>query len=143
METITKEIKAKYFALYYGLPVIRWNQWNNEVPNGRVTMNIPMQGGNFTVDEGWYLELTPLEQISDEDAIWFCKKNNFNYDNSLLDSKSSYNLEELRNDINHLMNDLDFPIKTHQYLQSKGYALSYLDYSVSDLVELNVIKLKK
>ena len=29
-----------------------------------------------------------------------------------------------------------------QYLQSKGYALPYLDYSVEDLVELGVYKLK-
>jgi hypothetical protein len=32
-------------------------------------------------------------------------------------------------------------VKSYQYLQSKGYALPYLDYSVEDLVELGVYKL--
>ncbi len=131
MKTIKNEIKAKYFALYYGLPVIRWHQWNNEVPNGRVTMNIPMQGGNFTVDEGWYLELKPLSSISDEDAILigYLHKENF---------MAVYKYGDIH--------PVDIDI-----LRQLGYATDFttivdveqVTYSVSDLVELNVIKLKK
>ncbi|MBY0386231.1 hypothetical protein K2X05_13825 [bacterium] len=33
-------------------------------------------------------------------------------------------------------------LNSFQYLQSKGYALPYMDYSVDDLVELGVYKLK-
>lgn len=36
----------------------------------------------------------------------------------------------------------DEAIHVYQYLQSKGYALPYLDYSVSDLVENGTIRLK-
>ncbi len=35
----------------------------------------------------------------------------------------------------------DLNIRVYQYLQSKGYALPYMEYSVDDLVELGVYKL--
>jgi hypothetical protein len=38
---------------------------------------------------------------------------------------------------------MEFGFKSFQYLQSKGYALPYLDYSVEQLVKLKVYKLIK
>lgn len=63
----TIENKAKFFAQYYGQEIMRWEQWYDTAENSRVGF-APMQS-KTGVDKGWYLELTSLSDITDEDAM--------------------------------------------------------------------------
>jgi hypothetical protein len=136
MKTITNEIKAKYFSLYYYRQVL--GKYINSDELDPIDIMNPCE-----VD---YIELTPIEQISDEDArkcISFLYPNK-NIKNIIINEsgmnfkwKASYSYLSGLVYFNHLIN-----IKVYQYLLSKGYALPYMDYSVSDLVENGTIKFK-
>jgi hypothetical protein len=58
----TSENKAKFFAQYYGQKILRWYQWNKDTENSIIDMKTPMQSNG--VDNGWFLELRPLESIT-------------------------------------------------------------------------------
>lgn len=86
-----------------------------------------------------WLELTPLSDITDEDAIDAYKKL---YPKSL-EEIYEYIIgikEFIENETGvHNMNDI---INCTDYLRSKGYALPYMDLSVDDLINYGWIKLK-
>ena len=120
MKTITNEIKAKYFSLYYYRQVL--GKYTNSDELDPIDIMNPC-----LVD---YIELTPLEQISDEHKVELSKilsngKNELTINTALNGSEWKH-----------------FNYYATQYLQSKGYALPYMDYSVSDLVENGTIRLK-
>jgi hypothetical protein len=129
MKRITNEIKAKYFSLYYYRQVL-----GKYIDSDELT---PIEDMNPCLVD--YIELTPIEQISDEDAkesikIW--GKAPYPFGAITLNSRPS----KWRRVIIEYLNEL--PCFVYQYLLSKGYALPYMDYSVSDLVENGTINFK-
>ncbi len=130
MKTITSELKSKIFSQYFGQKVL-------------------FNGSELVlVDKVWnwlhpsfYLQLTPLSKITDEDSIEIYRM--LGYNDEKYGSGHPKMMFEFYGKIK-----LDKPnkwgfntsVKIYQYLQSKGYAISYLDYSVDDLVGLGVYK---
>ena len=148
MKTITNEIKAKYYNQYQfshvcfeGISNSIWTIGVNVV-FGYYVINGDF--GKIYMDSISPLLLTPLEQIGDEDAI-----NVFNIigiSTHLSDESKAIQCKELftTNDFYTKQTNISASsyLKAFQYLQSKGYALPYMEYSVDDLIKLNVIKLK-
>ena|SRR5690606_30921608 len=142
----TLENKPKFFALYWGQKVLRCKTFNATTGNGLSgLMNVDVN--SETIKENWFLELTPLSQISDEDAIevykiilgedtsstkddmifygkGFCRE--YDTDNENLEFSQTY--WEIRNVID--------------FLRSRGYALPWMWISVETLVEWGWVKLK-
>ena len=131
MKTITNEIKAKYFALYYGQKVL-YNGCDTVVVNGSYNW----------LHSSHILVLTPLEHISDDDAIEVAE---ILYESVTRDT-SIKNGKRIADDIIEGFIGDEFKasdyIRAIDYLRSKSYTLPYLDYSVNNLIELGLIKLK-
>lgn len=108
----TLENKARFFAQYWGQKIICFPHNKNPI---RYDNPNKLLAGKF--ERNAYLELKPLSQISDEDAI------NLGYGYaSHLKSNLDRNIDQLRN---------------------LGFAVPYMDLSVEDLVEYGWIKLKE
>lgn len=116
----TLENKAKFFAQYWLQRVLR-------IPSDNImpyTLQHPYLSDIFMDnDKGYYLELTPLSQITDEDA------KHLRYPDSL-SATTTY-----KNSIGRTTEESD-------YLRSKGYILPFLDLSVEDLISYGWVKLK-
>lgn len=132
----TKENKARFFALYWGFKCLRNELLNDNIPAHKVdTSNckgLPQQ----------YLELTPLSQISDEDALELAM---IIYGH--LDSKLYHNKETGRELIARFFKRevVFYPILVNEavdYLRSRGYALPWMGLSVEQLIEYGWVKLK-
>lgn len=153
----TLENKAKFFAQYWLQEVLCSDIFHYK--------NKKMNGNNIPSDH--YLELKPLSQISDDDAINVAKlvspmlfegrgKNGGHY----ID-KSEIWWYSVKHDGKILMVDIDLdgyvfeydevdeykrPSRSligTDYLRSKGYALPYMDLSVEDLIDYGWVKLKE
>ena len=154
----TLENKAKFFAQYWGQHVLYF------------TSDFLRKIDNLTLDSienDDYLELKPLSQISDEDAINVAKlvspmlfegrgKNGGHY----IDKSETW-WYSVKHNGKTLMVDIDldgyifeydeveeYKRPSHSligtdYLRSKAYALPYMDLSLEDLVEYGWIKLKE
>ena len=120
----TLENKAKFFAQYFSQHVLYFSSdFLRKIDN--LTLD--------SVENDDYLELKPLSQISDEDAIKISKE--FHIFKS-----------DIRNSVKELFQEFDvlgLSMETGDYLRSKGYALPYMDLSVEDLVEYGWVKLKE
>ena len=120
----TLENKARFFAQYFGQHVLYFSSdFLRKIDN--LTLD--------SIENDDFLELKPLSQISDEDAVEISK---------FYPSFGS----DIRNAVKELFqewNVLELSIETGDYLRSKGYALSYIDLSVKDLVEYGWVKLKE
>lgn len=131
----TLENKAKFFALYWGQNVKFWTLNGSE--------NLQKVSHTYmtkAILEGSTLELIPLPQISDEDAINVAKIN------GLLKSppyRVNLAIESVRLAFLEVVSwgGLSMPVQMLDYLRSKGYALPFLDLSVDDLVDYGWIKL--
>ena len=145
MQTITNEIKAKYYNQYQFSHVCF-----EGISNSIWTVGVCVAFGYYIINGDYgkiYMQnvspllLTSLEKISDKDSVEIAKL----YGNEQLYHDSVDNLvKQGKHIINCFLNGtarLDGIC--YQYLQSKGYAMPYQNYSVYDLVELNIIKLKK
>lgn len=132
---ITPEQKAKVFAQYLGHKCT--------TPHGWTTVDcVCIDGINLTHEDPIYfyefntkLLLRPLSAITDEDAIEVGKIQF--YDCSLEEAKKWLN----RNSTNYSFSNGHLNLYIYQYLQSKGYALPYLQYSVEDLVKAGIYQL--
>ena len=154
----TLENKAKFFAQYWGQHVLYFSSdFLRKIDN--LTLD--------SVENDDYLELKPISQISNNDAIEVAKlvspmlfegrgKNGGHY----ID-KSEIGWYSVKHEGKTLMVDIDLdgyvfeydeideykrPSRSligTDYLRSKGYALPYIDLSVEDLVEYGWIKLKE
>ena len=136
----TLENKAKFFAQYWGQ-----ESHFDECYKGNENFKKP-----FLVDpENTYgcLELTPLSQISDEDAIEVAKMLfrdteikgiNSAYYALIFSWRASNKGRWFRRSL--YWNNLN--IKQTDYLRSKGYALPWMGISVEALVEWGWVKLK-
>jgi len=117
--------KQAFFALYWGQEVIKEH-------NG---YKFKVLGDTIYWDDA-LLELKPLSEISDEDALEVGKiiGNVFTTQDIELIEMGKW---KLKNNV-HLEN-----VRISDYLRSKGYALPYMDLSVEQMVEFGWIKLSK
>ena len=161
MKEITKEIKAKIFAQYIGqrflTPAI-------VEPSDlfKVTYETcsKIQEDHYMFSNIQVL-LNEIQNISDEDAIEVAKYLNWGrdiikkrLDGDIREDQNIDDLKEMYVIVGKESTKVFFgksvdsvstsPLEyayCFQFLQSKGYALPYLDYSVEELVELGVYKL--
>ena len=154
----TLENKSKFFAQYWGQHVLYFSSdFLRKIDN--LTLD--------SIENDDFLELKPLSQISDEDAINVAKlvspmlfegrgKNGGHY----IDKSETW-WYSVKHNGKTLMVDIDLdgyifeydeveeykrPSRSligTDYLRSKGYALPWMDLSVEDLVEYGWVKLKK
>ena len=120
----TLENKAKFFSQYFSQHVLYFSSdFLRKIDN--LTLD--------SIENDDFLELKPLSQISDEDAIEISKE------------YPAFG-SDIRNSVKELFQEFDvleLSIKTGDYLRSKGYALPWMDLSVEDLVEYGWVKLKE
>lgn len=141
---IQLETKAKIFAQYLGC----WIACHGRGKELLTPMSLyQITYGDFKYHD-FALFATPLSSITDEDAIECL--------NLVLGEGWNYNSTEERRWIDLIKNEVrdqfgsvqmvvkpyfSNVLKIFQYLQSKGYALPYLNYSVEDLVQAGIYKL--
>lgn len=143
MKTITPEIKKQIFAQYFGRKYYYKNSFgthSQDVEFGYHT--------NSHIEQGAFLHLTPLSKMTDEDAIEAIQMTvKEKLQEIKIVSKNSndicFSFQPNRGArINGFLIYSSLTFNVYQLLQSKGYALPYMDYSVEDLVKLDVYKLK-
>jgi hypothetical protein len=132
------ELKAKFFALYFGQKVFHCSL-NQKVPHKNTFGRL--------IKSRDRLELTPLSQISDEDAIevfnLLLPDSNDDNDGKIFFGKTyvrSYDTNDVTLKTNHTYLETQRLI---DYLRSKGYALPYLGISVEEQISRGWIKLKE
>lgn len=129
----TLENKARFFALYWGQQVLK-TDYSNRIYKTGTELSVSY----ITIYEhrSYYLELTPLSQISDEDVKGLT--------NSFMRTKKElldyYCSESHGQALKMLFKDLK--PEDYDYLRSKGYALPWMGLSVDDLVNYGWVKLK-
>lgn len=120
----TLENKKRFFAQYFGQKILTSTESPHLIGyNTSIHNTIGME----------YLELTPLSQITDEDAIRIARICNIGigYTSDRRAARGGLSIVKLPN----------IPQSATDYLRSKGYALPYLDLLVDDLIEYKWIKL--
>lgn len=150
MKTITPEIKARVFAPYMGVEfecisknlkldnkIFQGICLNNKKQYALCLFTEKMNFIDFYDINEWIPLLTPLEKISYNDAAEVDRIEEWN-------GIKTEHLSQVKIMIyNGIIHNRGLKINSYQYIQSKGYALPYMDYSVEDLVELGVYKLKQ
>lgn len=117
---------------YDGQVVMRHVGWDEKFPNDYVSYNCIM-------DKGFYLELTPLSQITDEDAIEVGKL--YEYAGETRKTQNDCFKEVGKDYIEDTGADA-LALRILDYLRSKGYALPWLDTTVEEQIEYGWVKLK-
>lgn len=144
MKTITFEIKKRIFAQYFGADYY----YKNEFVTFREKVEFGYHINRIIESQTSFLYLTPLSKITDEDAIEIIQMQVAEkYKELEIKSKQNEDLWYLcqpnrGGKMNCILDYGNLNFKTYQFLSSKGYALPYMDYSVDELVELGVYKLK-
>lgn len=145
METISKEIITQIRANYLG------SDFYMLINDGYYKVEKLTIGILTLFNKEDYLSLKPLSSISDEDAIE-CLKIKNKHSNSMpfvkikLKERHNHSIQFICSyhkfsDNVEFLNLYDFTVPVYQYLQSKGYALPYMEYSVDDLVQAGIYKL--
>ena len=152
----TLENKTKFFAQYWGQDVlcrVIFGKNKNEI----IMHNTPCSNLKLGEIIDSYLELKPLSQISDEDVIQgitYLYNKTYEDLGEILEVKhyctfSSITTIEIgcnfktSRSIHHWSGTKKIGSFEADYFRSKGYALSYMDLSVEDLVEYGWVKLKE
>ena len=115
----TLENKHKFFAQYYGQKVLKF-----DIEEDKFAFTFPVDSlclSEYVVNQT-FLELKPLESISGEDAKYLGYADNISATTTYLKS-------------------LGKELKEADYLRSKGYALTWMNLSVQDLINYGWIKL--
>lgn len=127
----TLENKAKFFSQYWGQLIL---------------MQKDGLGVKKCIQAYWektlfsrYIELTPLSQITDEDAIEVAKIEGY-YIDPIARGKSLINYLYLSNGS---VSSCSMVIEINDYLRSKRYALPWMGLSVDDLISYGWVKLKE
>lgn len=146
----TLQNKAKFFAKYWGQDIFHW-----KYPEYATKDNYIQQVGEFIgkYSQCGYLELTPLSQISDEDAIEVAKIYQSNIRGISLLGIGGVSKEEILkaglefckringNYWNNYVNVFQM-LWAFDFLRSKGYALPYNGITVDEQIEFGWVKLK-
>lgn len=147
------ENKKKFFAQYWGQEIVKWNFSAGGHSSMRLTVDdIRLNTPN---ESDFFLELTPLSQITDEDLIelieipegWeIFKIYKYKSDGySGVKIRKPYDENELKfneDGFKYDIKTISLNHKNYDILRSKGYALPWMDLSVEDLVEYGWVKLK-
>lgn len=158
MKTITTKVKEKIFQSNIGNNVIFDNKIMGILAGYKPTMLMGLIviediDNNTPIYKDWEmldtkLVLNPLKNISDEIAIEAIQMTvTEKYQEIKITSKDNngiyYSFQPNRGGrINGFLDCNELVFNVYQMLQSKGFALPFMDYSVEDLVKLNVYKLK-
>lgn len=132
------ENKAKFFAQYWGQEIVKWNFSAGGHSSMKLTVDdIRLNAPN---ESDFFLELTLLSQITDEDALFIGGLIDLGY----FDKKDIIELTKgcINSAIKGSSANIICWVNIFDYLRSKGYALPWMDLSVEDLVEYGWIKLK-
>ena len=144
----TLENKARFFAQYWGQHVLYFSS-----DFLRKIDYLTIVG----IENDDYLELKPLSQISDEDVIEgitylynitreelgeILEIKHYDTFSSITTIGIGCNFKTSRS-IHHWKGTKKIGSVESDYFRSKGYALSYMDLSVKDLIEYGWIKLKE
>lgn len=128
---INSENKKKFFALYAGQRVLADNLRSNERLD---------QSWNWSHPDFW-LNLKPLSQISDEDAIEVAKM----LDWFALDFEENHLDQFKKHFLNQALEWDHYGIYTSliviDFLRSRGYALPWMGLSVEELIAAGWVKL--
>ncbi len=138
---MTHQEREQYFAQYWGQKVL-----NTILKEGDYEL-VNVEFYEWDYKDGDHLLLTALKNISDEDAINVAKIfYPIAYSEGFLKAgkewvRQIFYKNGVNDEFNYsfLMEDM---FRTYQYLQSKGYALPFRQYSVQDLINEGVLKLK-
>ncbi|MES2287667.1 MAG: hypothetical protein V4547_18370 [Bacteroidota bacterium] len=133
---ITNEIKARIFAQYLGQPIGLTTVSKESLKYFKTTpstINLIFEQ-NQDFKDVWLI-LKPLSAITDEDANKIVQ----------LSGGFTYRIESQHFDVWMKAHSIYLKecIAITQYLQSKGYALPYMEYSVEDLVKAGIYKLEE
>lgn len=154
----TKSNKSRFFAQYWGQKVL--------YVGGVGLEPIGTKGWNLKHPD-FFLELTPLSQISDEDAIEVAKRMSY-YSEYFVITRNENEIHIVCDDsikviigivkfglIGKIIEDEfdsmfkksvvyyeDEIVSCIDYLRSKGYALPWMDISIETLIEWGWVKLK-
>jgi len=135
MERNTLENKAKFFAQYFEQKVLANTQGTHH-PIIELTKSWNWKHSDF------YLELKPLSQINDEDAIEVAKIFQWNH---LHDTSKIHSVKEVLTTVAFYrqtnINGSNW-LEVFDYLRSKGYALSWNGITVEEMIEWKWIQLK-
>jgi len=166
MKVITSDVKAKIFAQYIGQIFIHRFLTPAVVEPSDLLQVTYTTCSKIQEDHclfsGIQVVLKSLQNISDEDAIEVAKYLNWGRDiikrRLSGDIREDQNIDDLRQTYIRVGKEsvmiflgklvpsvITSPLECancFNFLQSKGYALPYMDYSVEDLVELGIYKLK-
>lgn len=123
------ENKAKFFAMYWGIEETGSDNYSHIMPD--TWTEFPSFIGNQ------YLILTPLSQISDEDAFEIAKIE----DDYLFPITRGKSLMEVISRDSVILKP-SIIIKIMELLRSKGYALPWMGVDVETLAEWGWVKLK-
>lgn len=144
MKTITPEIKKRIFAQYFDSTYYYKNDFGTYKENVEFGYHT-----NSHIEKGAFLYLTPLSNMTDDDAIEAIQMNMpEKYKELKIISKQDndihYSFQPNRGGrISGFLDCNELLFNVYQYLQLKGYALPYMDYPVEELVQLGIYKLKK
>lgn len=132
------EEKAKFFALYWGQRVLRFDTWTKNAESKEV--------GSFISDlynDKCFIELKPLSSISDEDAEYCIGKTECSMRKNDPNS-CDYGMSPSSIFVNSMIGDSSYHIGRREadYLRSKGYAIKWIDKTVKDQVSDGWVKLK-
>lgn len=123
-----REEKARYFAQYINQPVQTYKLSYSTKRDVPVNPNNPLG----------YLLLTPLDQITDEDR------------RNVLAISHRFGFRTYFSNVKYLITNMstsELPmalcLEITDYLRSKGYATSWMQYSVPQLIEEGVLRLKE
>ena len=125
----TIDKKVKFFSIYWGLCIVNFR--------GKII------SVHCAIDEkpiaDCFLELKPLESISDEDAINIGKYR-YNYPKMMTYTEIG---KCIISDYLNRSSKVEFQLEQYEidYLRSKGYALPWMDLSVQDLINYGWVKL--
>ena len=144
----TLENKAKFFAQYWGQHVLYFSSdFLRKIDN--LTLN--------SIENDDFLELKPLSQISDKDVIQgitylynitrealgeILEIKHYDTFSSITTIEIGCNFKTSRS-IHHWRGTKKIGSVEADYFRSKGYALTYMDLSVEDLIDYGWVKLKE
>lgn len=135
METnIPIEVLERIFALYWG-QLVHCSAFIGERWVGKA--------GKNEIEEGDFLELTPLSLISDEDLAFIGFKFPKGKEGITVHFyPNSYDCHWRSYRYGHLLNDGYLSLKDFDYLRSRSYALPAFGYTVEQLVAAKIFTLK-
>ena len=134
------ELREKYFTAHWAQKVACNHLWNVHIPLGRVC-------DPLIYSENTYLVLTPISEITDEDAK--IVSDILGIQCSQQEDSACFDLEGFACYLQECIDGTEFlgrKCNSYAYavdiLRSKGYALPFMNYSVDRLIEMGFLKLR-